>query len=126
MVGVSGKVVHVNSGMPFDVYVGRANGRSGLQATPFQNPFKIGIDGDRRDVLDRFEGYARYCIEMGEGYEIWRGPEREAITYREAVAELRGKTLACWCAPKDRALTVEDETVCHAQILLKLAQEVSG
>ena len=39
---------------------------------------------------------------------------------------LRGKTLACFCAPKDEPLTLDDPVVCHGQTLLKLAEELTG
>ena len=57
--------------MPSDaVYVGRGS--------PWGNPFKIGVDGDRRDVIQRF------CDEILPGLD---------------VTPLRGKNLVCFCAP---------------------------
>ncbi len=110
---MSGKVVHALSGAPYDVYVGRQSKRQGLPESPWANRFRIGKDGDREEVLRRFEQKER---ELAESLPN---------TYAMQIAELRGKTLACWCAPKDRALTIEDETVCHGQILLRLAEELS-
>lgn len=68
------------------VYVGRP--------TIWGNPYVIGRDGDRDEVIRKY---------------------REYVTHRPdllaRLPELRGKDLVCWCAPKP----------CHADILLELA-----
>ena len=53
------------------VYVGRG--------TPYGNPFRIGRDGTRDEVCDRFE--------------------REILPTLD-VSALRGKSLMCYCAPR--------------------------
>lgn len=94
-------VVHVLKA-PYDVYVGRAAPRYGLPQSPFANPFRIGVHGDRETVVRRYEAWLR------------RRPELVARARRE----LRGKVLACWCAPK---------TPCHAEVLARIANsDVSG
>lgn len=70
---------------PGAVYVGRP--------TLWGNPFTIGKDGDRREVIEK---YARYLRESG---------------LIDRVSELNGVDLVCWCAPKP----------CHADVLLNLA-----
>ena len=107
---MSGKVVHVLGGLPYDVYVGRSNDRYGLRGHAFQNPYRIGPHGTRDEVLAKFEDLLRRFL--------LRSPVNVV-----ALERLRGLTLACWCAPKYRALTAEDETVCHGQIILRLAEE---
>jgi hypothetical protein len=62
------------------------------------NPFAIGRDGDRAQVLSRFADYA--CARLAKEPH-WLEP-------------LRGKDLACWCREDD---------ACHADILLRLANE---
>jgi Domain of unknown function (DUF4326) len=61
------------------------------------NPFRVGQDGDRTEVLARFKAYARDRL----------------ATDPEWLAPLRGKDLACWCPPGE---------ACHADILLVLAK----
>lgn len=56
---------------PDAVYVGRPS--------PWRNPFKIGIDGDRATVIRKFE---------------------ETILPTLDLRPLRGKHLVCWCAPQ--------------------------
>jgi len=81
----SPRVVNKRSGESFDVYVGRPS--------KWGNPFVIGKDGDRAEVIMK---YREWLFESG------------MIRY---VGELTGKTLACWCAPLS----------CHADVLLELA-----
>ena len=59
----------------YDVYVGRPS--------RWGNPFAIGRDGSREDVIAR--------------YEQWLLAQPELVA---ALPELAGKTLGCWCAPR--------------------------
>ena len=110
---MSGKVVHVLGRKPYDLYVGRAMPRYGLAASPLRNEHKIGRDGTRDDVLRMYEKDLRRNLDL------------RPDTCLPLLADVRGKTLACWCAPKSGVLTPEDPEVCHGQILLRLAEEAS-
>ena len=68
------------------VYIGRPS--------KWGNPFVIGKDGTRDDVIRKFENW------------ILKQPELMA-----ALHELRGKTLLCFCAPN----------ACHGDVLACLA-----
>jgi Domain of unknown function (DUF4326) len=68
------------------VYVGRP--------TKWGNPFVIGKDGARADVIAK--------------YHAWIVQQPALMS---ALDELRGKDLACWCAPD----------ACHADVLIALA-----
>lgn len=87
---MSALVVHCRR-EPYDVYIGRPG--------PFGNPFVIGRDGTREEVITK---YRRWLYERCE---------RDA-NYRAAVASLRGKVLGCYCAPK----------ACHGDVLTKAAE----
>lgn len=80
------KVLKMNGALPKGaVYIGRPG--------PWGNPFIIGKDGTRKEVVKKY---------------------RDSITPElalRAVAELRGKDLVCWCAPRE----------CHGGVLLELA-----
>lgn len=67
------------------VYVGRP-GKWG-------NPFQIGRDGDRDEVIRKFTAHFLQSPLIND------------------LDELRGKDLVCWCAPD----------ACHADLLLFLA-----
>ena len=71
---------------PYDVYIGRGS--------KWGNPYVIGRDGTREEVI------IKYCDYIASKPELLA-----------AVAELRGKVLGCWCAPK----------TCHGDVLAELA-----
>lgn len=85
-------VVHCKR-TPYDVYIGRP--ARGLKGSKFHNPFVIGQDGDRAEVIRK--------------YIEWLSRNSELLD--AARAELRGKILGCWCAPN----------WCHGDILAALA-----
>lgn len=70
------------------VYVGRP--------TKWGNPFEIGKDGTRDEVIAK--------------YETWLQQQPKLLA---DLASLRGKDLVCYCAPQ----------ACHADILLRLANQ---
>jgi hypothetical protein len=79
-------------GQPKDaIYVGRP--------TKFGNPFEIGKDGTREQVVEK--------------YEIWL--KKQPVLLAQIKKQLRGVDLVCFCSPK----------ICHADILLKIANEKS-
>lgn len=86
----------------YDVYVGRAG--LGFDGT-FGNPFRVGYDGSRTEVVDKFRKYFQKRM-LGD------------IEYSKKIFALRGLRLGCWCAPKP----------CHADIIadwLNSLQEVT-
>lgn len=80
------RVVHCKRD-PYDVYVGRPGF--------WGNPFKVGYDGTREAVIKKYRDW------------LLNQPDKIAA----AKAHLRGKVLACWCAPKP----------CHGDVLLEVA-----
>ncbi len=82
------RVVHCKKDK-YDVYIGRPG--------PWGNPFEIGKDGDREEVVEK---YAKWLLAQPELVE-------------KAKEELKDKVLGCWCAPK----------LCHGNILERIANE---
>ena len=82
------KVVHCKR-EKYDVYIGRP-GKWG-------NPFSIGKDGTREDVIKKYEEWIRNNSKL-----------------LNDLHELKGKILSCWCVPK----------ACHGDILIKLIKEL--
>jgi hypothetical protein len=103
-------VINIKSGKPYDEYVGREikRGKHNLEESDWANPFKVGRDGTLEEVLQKYE---RYLLE-----------ERPDLIAR--LHELRGRPLACWCAPEGRILTKGDPLCCHGQVLARLADEL--
>lgn len=80
------EVVHCRM-QPFDVYIGRPS--------EWGNPFEIGKDGTRKQVIAKYREYL-----LGR-------PELLAM-----LPLLKGKRLGCWCAPR----------ACHGDVLAELVQ----
>jgi len=78
-------VVHCKKA-PYDVYIGRPS--------KWGNPFKL-EDFDSREA----------CL---DAYRSWLTSQPDLL---ESLSELRGRTLGCWCSPKQ----------CHGDILAALA-----
>ena len=51
------EVIHVRDMRAGDVYIGRRNNRRNLPESIWHNPFVIGKDGAREEVLAKFEVY---------------------------------------------------------------------
>jgi hypothetical protein len=82
-------VVNIHKKQPFDVYIGRP-GKWG-------NPFLIGVDGPREEILRK--------------YERWFSSQPDLV--EEARAKLKGKRLGCFCAPLP----------CHGDIIARIIDE---
>ena len=70
----------------YDVYCGRPG--------PFGNRFIIGKDGTREQVLEKYREYFYARLKIDNDF-------------RNAIHELKGKRLACWCKPEK----------CHCDII---------
>jgi hypothetical protein len=89
-----------------NVYIARGgvvyidNQRFPKYSSKFANPFKIGKNGNREEVIDK---YKKYIIELLDKNQIMR----------QELLEMEGKNLGCWCHPEP----------CHGNILLELIQK---
>ena len=73
----------------YDVYIGRGS--------KWGNPFVIGKDGTREEVINKYEKY------------LLNSPE-----LLNSLHELKGKTLGCFCKPK----------ACHGDVLVKYIRKL--
>ena len=99
------RVVHVNDHVPGAVYIGRAVPRRGIKASKWANPYKIGKDGNRADVI------AKYW------FALMDGDMRHLLA---ELPELHGKALACWCRHDGEDRT--DDNACHADVLCEFLE----
>lgn len=81
------QVLHKRNATPGSAYVGRP--------TKYGNPFVLGKDGNRDQVIARFRAWLL----------------TQPALIEAAKRELRGKDLVCWCAP----------LACHADVLMEIA-----
>ena len=86
-----------------NVYIGRAGvvfidkKRFPTESSNFANPFKIGKDGTREDVIDKYKIYITKKLENNTELQS------ELLT-------LKGKHLGCWCYPD----------MCHGNVLIDI------
>lgn len=80
-------VVHCKHDI-YDIYIGRPS--------KWGNPFEIGRDGTRYEVVEKYKEYIK-----------------TAFTEEEIIKELKGKILGCWCSPLD----------CHGDVLAEIANK---
>ena len=71
-----------------DVFIGRPS--------IFGNPFHIGPDGTREEVLEKYRVYFVNRLAADPAF-------------RRAVEALQGKRLACWCVPEP----------CHGHVIIE-------
>ena len=69
----------------YDIYIGRPS--------KWGNPFVIGKDGSREDVVEK--------------YRSWIMKQEHLLT---ELSELEGRRLGCWCSPQ----------ACHGDVLADL------
>jgi hypothetical protein len=79
-----------------DVYIGRAC--YGWPESKWHNPYRIGHDGTREQVIKMYRDY------------VLNSPELVA-----ALPELKDKILGCWCNP----------LACHGDVLAELVKSLS-
>jgi len=73
------------------------------RATKWGNPFRVGIDGNRDEVIEKYR------------QDLWERIKAGKVLIRE-LAELADKQLGCWCIPKR----------CHAEVLAQAAIWAKG
>jgi hypothetical protein len=88
-----GRVVHCRRST-FDLYIGRAFG--GFRESIWSNPFHIGKDGSRLEVIDKYKIRTRNDARL-----------------MSLIPTLTGLTLGCWCHPQP----------CHGDVLLELVRK---
>lgn len=83
------KVVNRDKGEDYDVYIGRGS--------VWGNPYRIGHDGDREEVIRKYE------------YDFQRKFLKAFDNFEENSKKINGKILACHCKPY----------ACHGDIIAK-------
>ncbi len=96
---VNGKTVGFDKGL----YIGRANKRYGMADSLLRNPFAIGPDGTRNEVIALFREYLWECI------------NKKNVVY-DALVKLAGVehdlNLVCYCKPH----------ACHGDVIIQAVQ----
>ena len=95
-----------------DVYVGRGSGRKAMGEVPIGqrgwlgNPYTVANHG-REGCINQFRQDFEERLESDE-------------EFREAVSDLSGKNLGCWCQTLN-----EDVPACHGEIIAEWADRLN-
>ena len=105
------RIVHCQK-EKYDVYIGRANPRKRLTKSIFANPYVIGKDGTRQEVMAKYRAHVELLIKRSPMFAL-------------AVRNLHCKTLGCWCwqSPCERILP-PDQQICHGDIFAEISQRL--
>lgn len=99
------KIVHCKRGK-YDFYIGRP---AKNQEWGFGNPFVIGRDGPREEVIFKYSSW----LKDGKTYGNFDATKERREWILGNIHRLKEKTLGCWCDfPR------ED---CHGRILIELS-----
>lgn len=91
---------------PLNVYIGRRgivfidNVRFPKEDSIWANPYKVGRDGTREEVIAKYKNHITHLISSNQ------------IT-KDQLLSLKGKILGCWCKPEP----------CHGDVLVELITE---
>jgi len=96
-------VINVKWGGEF-VYIGRSFG--GFKGSVLGNRFKIGVDGDREEVIKKYRVWLWSVIKKGEGIEF-----DEFVRLCKKEKEEENLNLGCWCKKKGVEIS------CHGDVL---------
>ena len=91
-----------------NIYIGRKgvvfidNARFPQNSSNFANPYKIGKDGTREEILVKYKDFITNKLNNDENLVA-------------ELLSLKGKNLGCWCYPES----------CHGYTLLELIEQYS-
>lgn len=100
-------VTHVKAAPLDAVYIGRKY--RGRPASPLANPFKVRIEADRKEAIERYRGW------LGNELSTWPGSAAAQEIKRLAAMHRAGQpiVLACWCAPRP----------CHGDVVAEFVRK---
>ena len=82
-------IVNLKNNDEYDVFIGRPS--------KWENPYRIGKDGNRKECIDKFRNYLLENEELTK--DLW---------------QLDGKVLGCFCKPLP----------CHGDVIVQLIEEM--
>lgn len=84
------------------------------RTTPWGNPFIVGEHGTQAECVRLFELMCAGYLVISRGPDICDAQKSYLDHAKQHLHDLRGKHLACWC---------RIGTPCHADVLLKIAND---
>jgi len=92
----------------YDIYIGRPPKG---HFWGYGNPFEIGRDGNRVEVVNKF----RLWLQKGETFGNIEATHERRIWILVHLSELEGQRLGCFCAPE----------LCHGNVYLEMLETAS-
>jgi len=86
------QIVNIKSGKPYDIYCGRGS--------IFGNPYEIGVDGTREQVIERYKKWFNFLLRDKR--------------FVDELNKLKGKTLGCFCVPQK----------CHCEVIIEYLNKI--
>ena len=103
------RVVHVADKIKDAVYVGRSMPRQGLAGSVLANPYRIGPDGDRAEVVARYRSRLWSRLRCGDAAVL------------DALIALRDvSAMSCWCRRDGEARSAANS--CHADVVAEFLE----
>lgn len=104
---------------PSRVYIGRANTSYGFSRSELANPFVIGKDGNREEVVSKYRSWLWEQVKeglAGKNSVAWKELKflkRQAKQFQQSRDErylsIEPLTLACWCKENEK---------CHGDVVI--------
>lgn len=100
-------IVNINKSSNYDIYIGRPRI---LESWKFGNPFVIGRDGTRAEVIQKYKEWLLYDL---SSFNPDATPARRKWIL-SSLSSIKGKTLGCFCDFPDQD--------CHGRVLIELSE----
>ncbi|MDB9513912.1 DUF4326 domain-containing protein [Kamptonema animale CS-326] len=85
------------------IYIGRHNRYPTIAGSPLANPFIIGIDGDRNQVISLYRKW------LWDQLQFDSPARRELLSICDRIRKGESLSLTCWCHPLP----------CHGDIIIR-------
>ena len=92
------------------IYIGRANIQWNIPQSPLANPYVIGKDGNREEVIAKYRKWLWFHIKQWHQTGKLNAPVSELL--RLVCDRSESMTLTCWCHPLP----------CHGDVIISCIQ----
>lgn len=103
MISVMNRKVYKGDG----IYIGR--NMPGLKGSVLGNPFKLGRDGNREEVIEKYLKWLRWQYVVG-------GAVKQELLRLVELSKVGDLVLICWCHPE----------ACHGDVLKDVIQKLAS
>ncbi|MDB9315611.1 DUF4326 domain-containing protein [Spirulina sp. CS-785/01] len=91
------------------IYIGRENRRYQLAPSPLANPYVIGRDGNRTEIIAKYRLWLWHNIQHWQKTRELNPVIEELLNICERLSQGQSLIFTCWCSPK----------ACHGEVLIR-------